>query len=81
MWYNLIMNFRENYLDNKRVVVEVLLAIIFSFFAVQYLGIPDIYDFYIYLILSVLFVIDLIFYIRLVIKELRNILNKQKNEG
>jgi hypothetical protein len=35
-------------------VVEIILADIFAFFALQYLGIPDKYDFYIYLILGVI---------------------------
>jgi len=42
------MNLKEKYLGNKRVVVEVILVIIFIFFVLKYLGIPDIYDNYIY---------------------------------
>ena len=74
------MNLKEKYLGNKRVVVEVILVIIFIFFALKYLGIPDIYDNYIYWFLGFFLVFNIIIYLGFVKKELQAILKDIKNE-
>jgi len=74
------MNLKEKYLGNKRVVVEVILVIIFIFFVLKYLGIPDIYDNYIYWFLGFFLAFNIIIYLGFVKKELQEILKDRKNE-
>ena len=74
------MKFQKNYLDDKRFIVGVIFTITFLLFATQYFGIPDSYDFYIYLILGISLILNILFYTRLSLRDLRNFLKEQEDE-
>ncbi len=71
------MNLKESYIKNKRVIVEVSWTIIFFIFALQYLGIPDKYDTYIYWFLGIFLFFNIIIYLGFIKKELKEILSEK----
>ncbi|EFK95218.1 membrane protein [sediment metagenome] len=70
----------NNFLGNKKKVFELLVVIFFLSFFIKYLGIPDKYDIYIYIILFILFLFFLTSLIKLILKELSVILKERKDE-
>ena len=73
------MNFSlwKKYIENKRLIVEVLFLIIFLYFSLPYFGILDKYDVYIILFLKLAFIFNIILYFRFVKKELEEILSEK----
>ena len=71
------LSFWGRYIQNKRLIVEILFLIIFLYFSLPYFGIPDSYDFYIYIFLKLAFLFHLILYFRFIKKELEEILNEK----
>ena len=67
----------KKYIDNKRLIVEILILIIFLYFSLPYFGVPDKYDFYIVIFLKLLFLFNLVLYFRFLKKELEEILSEK----
>ena len=59
--------------DQKYHLIEGIIFTIFIFFNLNFFGIPDKYDFYIYIFLGIVLVVLLGFYLKIVLKELEEI--------
>jgi len=70
----------KKYINSKYHILEILFLTMFLFFSLDFFGIPDKYDFYIYIFLSIIFALNLILYIRLVAKELDELIHKEYEE-
>ena len=62
--------------DKKKILIEIIFLVLFLSLGLKYFGIPDRYDFYIYLILLSVFILALSLYSKIFIQELKEILDQ-----
>jgi hypothetical protein len=76
------MNFiKEKYFLNRNFIKELIIFCVFLIFILDYLGIPDKYDYFILWTLNSFLIFNIFLYLRFVIKDYQKLLKEELKEN
>ena len=71
---------KEKYFLNRNFIVEIIIFFIFLIFILDYLGIPDKYDYYVLWALITFLIFNILLYLRFIVKDYQKLFSEELNK-